>query len=93
MESIIKDAVVKHMTDNNLFSKYQFGFISGRSTVLQLLHVLERSFIVTRIVDAQNPFFYYSEELKNYIEQETTPRLILLTAHVSINFCFWYCAR
>ena len=40
MESIIRDAVVKHMTDNNLFSQYQFGFISGRSTVLQLLHVL-----------------------------------------------------
>ena len=40
MESIVRDAVVKHMTDNNLFSQYQFGFISGRSTVLQLLHVL-----------------------------------------------------
>ena len=40
MESIIRDAVVKHMTENNLFSQYQFGFISGRSTVLQLLHVL-----------------------------------------------------
>ena len=40
MESIIRYAVVKHLTDNNLFSKYQFGFISGRSTVLQLLHLL-----------------------------------------------------
>ena len=29
------------MTDNNLFSPFQFGFISGRSTVLQLLHVLK----------------------------------------------------
>ena len=28
------------MKNNNLFSQYQFGFISGRSTVLQLLHVL-----------------------------------------------------
>ena len=28
------------MKNNNLFSQYQFGFISGRSTVLQLLHVM-----------------------------------------------------
>ena len=40
MESIIRDEIVKHMKNNNLFSQYQFGFISGRSTVLQLLHVL-----------------------------------------------------
>ena len=41
MESIIRDAIIEHMTSNNLFSPYQFGFISGRSTVLQLLHVLK----------------------------------------------------
>ena len=40
MESIIRDNVIKHMKDNNLFSPKQFGFIEGRSTVLQLLHVL-----------------------------------------------------
>ena len=28
------------MKDNNLFSQKQFGFIDGRSTTLQLLHVL-----------------------------------------------------
>ena len=48
MESIIRDAIIDHMTRNNLFSKYQFGFISGRSTVLQLLHVLK---IWTDILD------------------------------------------
>ncbi len=32
--------IVKHM--NGYFSKKQFGFISGRSTILQLLHVLDR---------------------------------------------------
>ena len=30
------------MKDNKLFSKLQFGFIEGRSTVLQLLHVLDK---------------------------------------------------
>ena len=48
MESIIRDAIIDHMTKNNLFSKYQFGFISGRSTVLQLLHVIK---IWTDILD------------------------------------------
>ena len=29
------------MKEHNFFTKYQFGFISGRSTTLQLLHVIE----------------------------------------------------
>ena len=41
MESIIRDGIVDHMTRNNLFSPKQFGFLAGRSTVLQLLHVLK----------------------------------------------------
>lgn len=40
MEGIIRDHVIAHMKQNNLFSSKQFGFISGRSTTLQLLHVL-----------------------------------------------------
>ena len=36
------------MTQNKLFSPNQFGFISGRSTTLQLLHVLN---IWTEILD------------------------------------------
>ena len=41
MESIIQDKVVKHMQDNNLLSQDQHGFMSGRSTVTQLLETLE----------------------------------------------------
>ena len=40
LESIVRDSIIEHMEKNNLFSKKQFGFITGRSTVLQLLHVL-----------------------------------------------------
>ena len=40
MESMIRDNIIDHMTTNKLFSDKQFGFISGRSTTLQLLHVL-----------------------------------------------------
>ena len=48
LEGIIRDHIIKHMTDNNLFSPKQFGFISGRSTTLQLLHVLD---LWTQILD------------------------------------------
>ena len=41
MESIIHDAIINHMKSNKLFSPRQFEFITGRSTVLQLLHVLD----------------------------------------------------
>ena len=35
MEKLVKNQIVSHMTKNKLFSKKQFGFISGRSTTLQ----------------------------------------------------------
>ena len=41
MESIIRDSVLEHLTSQDLLSKQQYGFVSGRSTILQLLHVLE----------------------------------------------------
>ena len=48
LESIVRDSIIKHMIKNNLFSPKQFGFIGGRSTTLQLLHVLN---IWTEILD------------------------------------------
>ena len=48
LESFVRDALIKFMKDNKLFSKKQFGFLSGRSTVLQLLKVLDRW---TKILD------------------------------------------
>ena len=48
MESILRDAIVKHMKLNGLFSPQQFGFIEGKSTTLQLLSVLD---IWTEILD------------------------------------------
>ena len=37
MESLIRDLVMDYFLINNLFSDKQYGFIKGRSTVLQLL--------------------------------------------------------
>ena len=44
----MRDHIIKHMKENNLFNPKQFGFIEGRSTTLQLLHVLD---IWTEILD------------------------------------------
>ena len=41
LESIIRDKIINHMEANNLFSNKQYGFITGRSTTLQLLKVLD----------------------------------------------------
>ena len=39
METIVRDHLTSHMRQNDLFSKKQFGFITDRSTTLQLLEV------------------------------------------------------
>ena len=41
MEKIVKEAVMKHLLENNLLSSKQFGFIPGRSTATQLLKYLD----------------------------------------------------
>ena len=41
METLIRDHIVEHMKKNRLFSDQQYGFISGRSTSLQLLTVMD----------------------------------------------------
>ena len=42
METLVRNSLVEYMKKNNLFSNQQYGFISGRSTVLQLIRVLDR---------------------------------------------------
>ena len=41
MEKLIRDKIMKYMKDHKLFSNKQYGFLPGRSTVLQLLKVLD----------------------------------------------------
>ena len=42
LESILRDNVIDFMKENSLFSSKQFGFISGRSTVLQLIQAFDK---------------------------------------------------
>ena len=41
MERLIREKIVDNMTQNNLFSPYQHGFIPGKSCITQLLETLE----------------------------------------------------
>ncbi|KAK3086726.1 hypothetical protein FSP39_022531 [Pinctada imbricata] len=52
METFVRDHIVDYMSLNQLFTKKQYGFMSGRSTALQLLSVLEKW---TNALDEGNP--------------------------------------
>ena len=41
LEKIIRDHIIDHFKKNNLISNSQFGFLSGRSTVIQMLQVMD----------------------------------------------------
>ena len=41
MERLVRNAIVEHMTVNNLFSDSQHGFIKGKSCITPLLEFLE----------------------------------------------------
>ena len=41
LESLIRDAM-SYLLDNSLISNRQYGFIKGRSTMLQLLHMMDK---------------------------------------------------
>ena len=42
METIVREDIMKHMKTKKLFSRKQFGFLPGRSTVLQLIKVIDQ---------------------------------------------------
>ena len=42
LESLIKERVLNHFMKNKLFTNKQFGFLKGRSTVTQLLTILNQ---------------------------------------------------
>ena len=73
MESIIRDKIMTHMTDNAMFSKAQHGFKPGRSCVTQLLEVIESW---TRIMDARGVVDAIYFDFANAFD--TMPREMLL---------------
>ena len=47
MESFVRDILLHNLEQNDLLSNQQYGFISGRSTGLQLLNVMDELTNVT----------------------------------------------
>ena len=41
MEKLVRNVIVRHIKENNLFSNAHHGFIKGKSCVTQLLEFLE----------------------------------------------------
>ena len=41
MEKLVRDQLLSHFDKNDLLTNKQYGFISGRSTTIQLIRVLE----------------------------------------------------
>ena len=52
MESIVRDRLVKHMTEHDLFCDAQHGFVPGRSCMTQLITTLE---LWSEILDSGSP--------------------------------------
>ena len=48
MENLVRDEIMNHMTENDLFSNSQHGFIKGKSCVTQLLEFMEE---ITQAID------------------------------------------
>jgi hypothetical protein len=56
MESLIRDHIMSHCIKYKLFSNKQYGFLKGRSTAIQLLHMLDKwtEFLETQIWISQS---------------------------------------
>ena len=52
VESLIKEDIVEHLTENKLIKESQHGFTAGRSCITNLLEFLEE---VTKTVDEGSP--------------------------------------
>lgn len=85
LESIIKDKIMLFMTQNELFCKQQFGFLSGRSTCLQLLKVMEDW---TRILDeggqVDSVYFDFQKAFDKVSHQHLLKKLAAYNIHLTI---------
>ena len=48
LESIIRDSIITYLMANKILTAKQFGFLRGRSTILQLLNVVDK---LTELLD------------------------------------------
>ena len=73
LERLIRDILVKHMEENNLFSKAQHGFITGRSCSTQLLELMEE---LTETLDSNGDVDIIYIDFKNAFDKVPHKRLL-----------------
>ena len=88
LEKIIRDHIVQHMVSNQLFSEKQFGFIKGRSTVLQLIRALEEW---TEALDTGKAVDCIYADFKKAFDKVPHRRLLkkIRSYGISEDICLW----
>jgi len=82
LESVVRDAIVSHFSENNLYTNCQHGFRKKRSCVTQLLHVMEE---VTSFLDEGNSVDIIYFDFKKAFD--TVPHNRLLTKLAAYGIC------
>ena len=72
---IIREHTIKYFTDNNLFTNKQFGFLSGRSTSLRVLNVVDQW---TKDLDEGRSVDCIYMDFQKCVDTVTVPRRRLL---------------
>ena len=88
MESIIRDAIVEHMTKNDLFADEQHGFVPGRDCVFQLLMCLEEW---PNFIERGECFDVIYTDFCKAFDSSTHERLLLKLKNIGIDgdILFW----
>ena len=72
LESFLRNTLIEYMKDNHLINRKQFGFLTGRSTVLQLLQVMDKwTEICINImvkIDCVSYIYLYADDTKIFHE-------------------------
>ena len=73
LESCLRDNVVEHMTENNLYLECEYGFRKQRSCVTQLLEVMED---FTQLIDNGYPVDVVYLDFKKSVDTVPHQRLM-----------------
>jgi len=82
LESIIRQSITDHVIDNNAFSNKQFGFIQGKSTVMQLHKVVD---MWTKSLESGGQIDVVNTDLEKAFDKVAHKRLISKLYSYKIN--------
>ena len=74
LEQFVRDTIVNHMNDNNLYSECQHGFRAGRSCMTQLTEVMDD---LTRFIENKKAFDIIYLDFRKAFDSVPHKRLIL----------------